>query len=42
MWGDPITIGPGLSSDEMEEKRVQLETTLINLTDKAEEIACGK
>jgi lysophospholipid acyltransferase (LPLAT)-like uncharacterized protein len=41
LWGDPIAVGSDLSADDIEKKRVELETTLIRLTDKAEEMACG-
>ncbi|MEN6617820.1 MAG: hypothetical protein ABFD12_14795 [Syntrophorhabdus sp.] len=42
MWGDPIAVSPELSSDDIEKKRKELEATLIELTEEAEKIACGK
>ena len=42
MWGDPIYIKRDASPGETESKRIELETTLIKLTEEAYRIACGK
>jgi hypothetical protein len=42
LWGDPIYISRDASPEETEAKRIELETTLIQLTEKADKIACGK
>jgi len=41
VWGDPIHIKRDASPEETESKRIELETTLITLTEEADRIACG-
>lgn len=42
LWGEPINVSHVKSEKEIEEMRAYLERILIELTDEADKIACGK
>jgi hypothetical protein len=42
LWGDPIYAGKGDTAEDLEAKRLELEEKLSALTDKADEMACGR
>jgi lysophospholipid acyltransferase (LPLAT)-like uncharacterized protein len=42
LWSDPIYIPKGSSRSEMESKRQDIEKILVDLTERADSLACGK
>lgn len=42
MWGDPIYVRKTADADALESHRQELQTTLIDLTEKADTAECGK
>jgi hypothetical protein len=41
VWGDPIYISRDETAERVEARRIELEETLVSLTEKADEMACA-